>query len=364
MKHFNLFSNTLITKGAGRILISDLQRNTSEVYPLEFYDVIEELKNKSIEDILSDYDDESKEIFQQYLNLLLEKEYGFITQNGWDNNFPPLSYQYNNYSSISDLFIELNDISILEKIKQSVENLGIKYLVIHSKKKITMEDFIRIDQTFASSVVSGIEIFAPYHDAVDKEFIQEINTKTSRTYNLTFYNCKKVPFKVKDEFRFIVNFTKDPIHISSCGKVDVKYFNTNITKVIEAINHNSCLHKKIGIDIHGNIKNCPLMPVNFGNINTHTLEQVVNQNDFKKLWNLTKDKIEICKDCEFRYVCTDCRAFTEQSHIDENGLDTSKPLKCGYNPYTNIWEDWSKNPLKQNAIQCYEKIGYHEGFPV
>ncbi len=351
MRHFNLFSNTLITKGAGRILISDLQRNTSELYPLELYDVIEELKTKSIEDILSDYDGESKEIFQQYLNLLLEKEYGFITQNGWDKNFQPLSYEYNNPSSISDLFIELSDISVLEKIKQSVENLGIKYLVIYSKKQFSIEDFVRIDQTFASSVVSGIEIFSPYRDSVDKDFIQELHKKTFRTHHLAFYSCQKNPFVVKDEFKFIVSFTKDPIAVSSCGKVDVKYFNTNLTKVIEAINHNSCLHKKIGIDIDGNIKNCPLMAGSFGNIHDTSLERALEMPGFKKYWNLTKDKIEVCKDCEFRYVCTDCRAFTEQSHIDENGFDTSKPLKCGYDPYTGKWKEWSKNPLKDKTGQ-------------
>ena len=67
-----------------------------------------------------------------------------------------------------------------------------------------------------------------------------------------------------------------------------------------------------------------------------------------------KDKEEkVCKDCEFRYICTDCRAYTEKTHTNEEGLDTSKPLKCGYNPYTGEWEEWSTNPLKQKAIQFY-----------
>ncbi|MFP8895359.1 grasp-with-spasm system SPASM domain peptide maturase [Chryseobacterium sp. EZn1] len=347
MRYFNLFSNTLITRGAQRILISDLQRETSEVYPLEFYDIIEELKVKSIEEISTLYDDESKEIFSQYLNLLLDKEYGFITENDWDKSFPPISYEYNNPSFINDLFIELSDISILEKLKQSVENLGIKYLVIHSKNYFTVEDIIRIEQTFADSVLSGIEIFSPYHKNIDRNFIEELNVKTIRVYHLTFYNCKKVPFRVKDEYRFILNFIKDNIDISSCGKIDIKYFNTNITKVLEAFNHNSCLHKKIGIDSDGNIKNCPLMPESFGNIHDTSLENVIKNPGFKKYWNITKDHIETCKDCEFRYICTDCRAFTEKTHINKDSLDTSKPLKCGYNPYTGIWEDWSKNPLKQ-----------------
>jgi hypothetical protein len=29
------------------------------------------------------------------------------------------------------------------------------------------------------------------------------------------------------------------------------------------------------------------------------------------------------------------------------------PLKCGYNPYTCEWEEWSTNPLKQKAIGYY-----------
>ena len=58
MKYFNLFSDILITKGVSRILISDLQRNESELQSLELYDIIEELKINSVEDVLSLYDDD------------------------------------------------------------------------------------------------------------------------------------------------------------------------------------------------------------------------------------------------------------------------------------------------------------------
>ena len=74
----------------------------------------------------------------------------------------------------------------------------------------------------------------------------------------------------------------------------------------------------------------------------------INSDGFKDKWRITKDQIEICKDCEFRYVCSDCRAYVE------NPEDIySKPLKCGYNPYTCEWEEWSQNPLKQRGIEYY-----------
>lgn len=354
MKYFNLFSTILITKGSTRILISDLQRNVSELYPLELHEIIVGLKSHSIEDIMANYDEESKEIVQNYINLLLEKEYGFVTENDWDRNFPPLSYEYHEPSAITNLFIEMDDIGILKKIYPSMENLAAKHLVIYSLKPLTVQEFIEIDQIFKTSVLSGIEIFSPFHQEVNLSFIQALQKNTVRIYSLIFYNCSKPPFKAKDEYRFSLHFVKDDLKISACGKVELKYFNTNITKVIEAVNHNSCLYKKIGIDRKGNIKNCPLMNESFGNIHKQNLEEAINQPDFRKYWNLTKDQIEICKDCEFRYICTDCRAYTENALKNKDGLNISKPLKCGYNPYTGVWDDWSKNPLKLEIFNSLE----------
>ncbi|MNL67068.1 hypothetical protein D3C87_1916250 [compost metagenome] len=47
-------------------------------------------------------------------------------------------------------------------------------------------------------------------------------------------------------------------------------------------------------------------------------------------------------------MCTDCRAYVE----DPKDI-YSKPLKCGYDPYTNEWEDWVTHPMKQAAIEEY-----------
>jgi len=52
--------------------------------------------------------------------------------------------------------------------------------------------------------------------------------------------------------------------------------------------------------------------------------------------------------CEFRYICTDCRAFL----VDPRD-SRSKPLKCGYNPESGLWKEWSDNPLSQESIEHY-----------
>jgi SPASM domain peptide maturase of grasp-with-spasm system len=134
----------------------------------------------------------------------------------------------------------------------------------------------------------------------------------------------------------------------SCGKISLSNMVININLFSESIRHNTCLNRKISIDTEGYIRNCPSMKEHYGNIKDMTLKQALDHPDFKKYWFVNKDQISVCKDCEFRYICTDCRAYLE------NPEDMySKPLKCGYNPYTCEWEEWSTNPLKQKAIDHY-----------
>lgn len=66
----------------------------------------------------------------------------------------------------------------------------------------------------------------------------------------------------------------------------------------------------------------------FGNINENTIKSIIDDTDFCKLWEVNKDKVEICKDCEYRYMCMDCRfLITDRTNI------LSKPSFCNYNPY-------------------------------
>lgn len=197
--------------------------------------------------------------------------------------------------------------------------------------------------------LTNIGIVLPYEEKANYTQILEIN----RILYLHIYNCKSDDRVILSEEKHIV-FSSLPIFShKNCGIINSNNFTLNKYLFFESLHHNSCLHKKIAIDSRGNIRNCPSMPQSFGHIKDTTLEEALAHPDFKKYWNLTKDQIEVCKDCEFRYICTDCRAYTERTHTDADGLDISKPLKCGYNPYTGEWQEWSTNPLKEKAIKYY-----------
>ena len=62
---------------------------------------------------------------------------------------------------------------------------------------------------------------------------------------------------------------------------------------------------------------------------------------------LTKDKVDQCKDCEYRYACPDCRPDS----LGEDKL--AKPWYCLYNPYDGEWNsvEWL---IKKHEIHLDE----------
>ena len=71
----------------------------------------------------------------------------------------------------------------------------------------------------------------------------------------------------------------------------------------------------------------------FGNIQKDSLLESLSMDGFRDAWMIKKDDIKICQDCEFRHICTDCRAF-----IDNPNDKYSHPAKCEYNPYQAKWK--------------------------
>ncbi len=353
MTHFKTFANCLIVKGASRSLVCDLQRQASDFIPNDLVAVLEEINSKKpLEEVFEIYGEENKEVIQEYLDYMDEKEYGFYCEEDEFDLFPELNKEFLVPAHITNTVLELKRENIvwLKDLVPQIENLGCKDVGMVFYEELTEDDFNQIFEYFVDTRIKSFEITSKYYQTVNDEFLKNLNQKLNQLTKLIFFSAPedKTAFWDNKILFDRVFTTKEITSFKSCGVVDTKYFNTNLPKVLEAINHNSCLNMKMAIDKNGEIRNCPSMPESFGNIRDTTLEEALNKPGFKKYWNVTKDQIEVCKDCEFRYICTDCRAFKENPDDD-----FSKPLKCGYNPYTTEWKEWSTNPLKEKAIDFY-----------
>lgn len=322
-----------------------------------FYDLlVNELQNYSL--LKTQLDNESLDVLDEYVDFIIRNNLGIMVNSKKELlSFGNTSNNYNETPSFVDyVILDISNSNILNlDVIQQICNLKIKYLQIRFFENIEFEiitkeisKIVKLD----NSNINEISIVVKYSPNLIS-FIKEAHYKISNKF-LSFI-LHTAELENRQTFGYInLTTTKSKIKIPiSCGLIDLKNVNLNRIFYLETKSHNSCLHKKISIDSEGNIRNCPSMPQSFGNIKDTTLEEALNHKDFKKYWNLTKDHIEVCKDCEFRYICTDCRAYTERTHTNSEGLDTSKPLKCGYDPYTGEWEEWSTNPLKEKAINYY-----------
>ncbi len=93
--------------------------------------------------------------------------------------------------------------------------------------------------------------------------------------------------------------------------------------------HN-CFSSKIYIAANLDVFPCVMeRRVKHGNLKDSSLSKLRNED----ILNLSKDRIEGCKFCEFRFTCFDCRSNSLSSDV------YSKPWYCTYDPINGVWAD-------------------------
>jgi len=147
-----------------------------------------------------------------------------------------------------------------------------------------------------------------------------------------------------------VLFTRQVIDSEKhCGVITPSYLNApTVSNYVESRRFNGCLNRKISIDARGEIRSCPSMHRSFGSSRHRRLDVVIDDQEFTAVWAVSKDQIDVCRQCEFRYICSDCRAY-----VEDPGNANSKPLKCGYDPATGEWQAWYRPEFKATVREFY-----------
>lgn len=96
---------------------------------------------------------------------------------------------------------------------------------------------------------------------------------------------------------------------------------------------NSCWYGKFAVTATGDIIPCIFArDIKCGNIRTDSFESI--RSSLLSYWSITKDAVESCSDCEFRYACDDCRPLAMGEGL---GLYGKYP-RCTYCPSTCVWD--------------------------
>jgi len=332
MKIFILFACCIPVNGAKRSIVCDLLRCDYIIIPNELFEILTIHKNKQLKDILKKYEQQYHSVITEYFDYLIEKEYGFYCSNKEINNFPDLDLHFETPEKINNAIIDINQTSQhnFEKIFTELEIVGCKFIELRFFNSINYTTLLKILSNIEGKVYRNIDILIQFNDIISKKLINyQIFSIYPQVGNINIYSSpKKITYQHLNHF---LSFSTESVNSDQdCGKICLESFSINIPFFTESKNFNNCLNKKVSIDASGNIKNCPSFKNGYGNINEDaSILDVIDSPKFTSLWRKSKDKITVCRDCEFRYICSDCRAFL-------NDLN-EKPFKCNYNPYQCTW---------------------------
>lgn len=348
-----LYETVVISKGATRALIFDTHSEKTNFIPNDLVEFIISINDTSIDNYLLKYDSNERDIINEYIEFIIKYDYGFFCATIDEFKlFPKKSVDFESPFEVTNCIVDVckNSTFDLTKLFAQINILNIPYLQIRAATDYTnlqTDVLLNLLKVFNNTSVNEIFLLLPYSENIDNYIKATLITEKYLT--VLFYAAHNNTKDIRVFNNVNINYSTNLIVIpTSCGNIKIDNFIINEDFYREGLQFNNCLNRKVCVDQKGEIKNCPSMKKSFGNIKDISLKEVLNKKDFKDLWNITKDQISICKDCEFMHICTDCRAYTQNPNDKY-----SKPLKCGYDPYKNEWEDWSTNPLSKKAIEHY-----------
>lgn len=290
MRKLIKFTDCQIIEGYTRDMIYDLTRQDFYFSPKSMTTFVYSLHGKAYP-----LDQNNLKSFEnEYFDFLIENEIIKDVSNSVFECFPEIDKSYLSPHVIHSLHISINQI---EKFNSILNNQ-------------LMIPFIYI-----------------YGHITDIEFFKNV------LLTLDLLQNSKVIY-VEDEQ--LIEFD-DKIHfIEKSESIKLKKSNINFDFFFEAQNFNTFFNKVLFINYNGEIS-----------LSNNELDKFVHIDDIKKFIDLisfaneienielqtsSKNKTDICKDCEFRYMCFDHRV-----PVKRNQNEWYHKTECNYNPYICKW---------------------------
>jgi len=327
----------IFVKGYFRTAIYDTLRGNIDFAPNDLYDFCTKHNKQRIAEIISSYSTEDSEIVEEYIDFLVKNEYAIKGSLNDALCIQDISLKWNYFGVITNFICEYSSLVYKQrkKICHIVENdlKSQAFQLISFQQQVPVANLEKILSCFIECInIHHVELILPFSEEYIASKIELLLVRYPFINRMIIHSSPDNQL-IEDDNNTILSYVQQSIDkTSSCGFVGKAYFALNFSHITESLKYNNCLNRKVFVDGRGDVKNCPFTKEKYGNIFEDEILNIVEKNNFKRLWKINKDRIHVCKDCEFRYICSDCRVFVK------NSADIySQPAKCNYNPYIAKW---------------------------
>ncbi|HKV37973.1 MAG TPA: grasp-with-spasm system SPASM domain peptide maturase [Blastocatellia bacterium] len=329
---FKLYANCIPVKGARRSIICDLQTSRAQLIPNDCFTILTEFEGATLDEIKAHYDNEQDATIDEYFDLLLKQDYGFICDE--PDRFPRLNLEWDRPEPITNAIVDIDRTSRHDfaNIFFQLDEAGCQALQVRDYDGLSFAEVESILEATRHLRFRHVDLVIKYRPEFTEEALTELGIRYQVISRILVHSSPAQSRAKTDKMSFAIRFFTGVVTPASCGEVAPGYFSPNLEHFTEALHFNTCLNRKISISVDGHIKACPAMDHSCGRMGEVSLRAAVRDPVLVQLGAITKDQVSVCRDCEFRYICTDCRAFlSEPSNL------YSKPAKCSYDPYTATW---------------------------
>ena len=328
MLKFKWHEEVKLVKGFIRSCVYDLPRNDYIFIPNIILDSIKRIEGNSI-CLIEQLEEEDKHWF----TIFEQNDYFFSIQEKLLLCFSSLSLKWESPSIITNAIIDVYNEKDINTQIYLIEKLGCKHIAIRFFG-VFKKDYIfnLFENNFAVSSFQNVDIYIKNSNELKKSDFIDLCTKYPLINNIFISGSRSKKKMLKlNSFCTIFYLSENDMNYNAPN------FNVNITHFTESQKHNTYFNRKLYIDLNGKIKNAPECDEMYGYIqdvaNEEELKLIISKPEYQKYWFIYKDIIEICKVCEFRYMCVDARIPLQS----ENG-NWYHETECPYNPYIAKWQ--------------------------
>jgi SPASM domain peptide maturase of grasp-with-spasm system len=360
-RHVLLFTDCVPVKGHTASAIYDLTRGRISTFPSEYFPVFALFRTHRLGQLLETFPEDDRDNLREFFGFLLSNEYVTFVDDlapflgipsAWD---APCSIQ----NAIIDVNMQRHDYA---KIIAELDGLGCEHLQVRSYSSLfAISDLVELVRLCHGTSIQSLQAIIPHDPTNSDDVYVSVVTSNRILLGLVVHSANqdrriRVDYGAQGSSAQLVaveiEMTTKKLESSlDCGSITMQELLRPSTSTFNELRQfNGCLNRKISVDENGQVRNCPAMGRSFGHHQSIVLSDIVAGASFQRAWRARKDEIKICQDCQYRYACTDCRAFVEDPDAED-----SRPLKCGYDPYTDSWIDWRERPGAAATLETYRR---------
>jgi SPASM domain peptide maturase of grasp-with-spasm system len=323
--YFNLYSCCITVFGFNQSVLINLTENTFFVIPNSLHEILILLKTHTISSVKKKHDNKFDSQIDAFLENLMSRNVGFLYSSR--EQFSTMNKDWDTPYLISNIIVEIADDKQQPLNLSSLINLKTDCLCANVLKynENTLDLLIEIAK---NTSFNSFQIII--HSLIDADSINLLINNFSKLTHIYVLNRNETSVSSRKGITIIYDSQKTYVSQND--------FIANISLYTESIKHNTYFNRKLYIGVNGEIKNAPITQQIFGNINelnsASKLLKIIDSEEFQKYWTIHKGLIDICKQCEYRYMCVDNRVPVKR-YDKEWFMET----ECNYNPYIAKWID-------------------------